>query len=130
MKFEEVWKMATKGPFTIIGGNTIMAPTGWKADLDPWFLGASETVHIASTNENHKPHDEQKANAQLFVHCATVLKPLMDSLVVLKQLEWSLPGESMSYCPSCRSGIKYGHTDHCALALAIRELDKANEVEV
>jgi hypothetical protein len=59
-------KLATQGPYTVEGA-AVMAPTGWKQD-DPWFLGASETMHICSTDQNHRPTPEQLANAKLLAH--------------------------------------------------------------
>jgi hypothetical protein len=59
-------KLATPGPYTVEGA-AVMAPTGWKQD-DPWFLGASETMHICSTDQNHRPTPEQLANAKLLAH--------------------------------------------------------------
>lgn len=59
-------KKATQGPYSV-EGTSVMAPTGWKQD-DPWFLGASVTMHICSTDQNHRPTPEQLANAKLIVH--------------------------------------------------------------
>ena len=68
MNYQELKAKATAGPLSVQGQCTILAPTGWKK-TDKWVLGASETRHIASTDENHLSHDEQVANAALLAHC-------------------------------------------------------------
>jgi len=68
MKLEEARKRATPGPLTV-EGCALLAPSGWKTDRDTWVLGASETVHIASTDENPRSYAEQAANSALLAHC-------------------------------------------------------------
>jgi len=42
-------------------------------------------------------------------------------LNVLLRVEWSIRGESMTQCPICGNGMKYGHVTDCQLAQAIKE---------
>lgn len=78
MNLKDVMAKATPGPFKVEGGTAIMAPTGWKADRDRWVLGASENVHIASTDQNHRSFAEQKANAAMLAHSYNMLPKLVE----------------------------------------------------
>jgi hypothetical protein len=67
--YEDLKKLASKGDLILVLGDTaLLLPTGWDADRDAWFLGASKTFHFASTDENRRPAEEQRANAALVKH--------------------------------------------------------------
>ena len=82
MTIYELEKTATPGPLTR-QGCTVLAKTGWVMDRDPWTLGASEEFHVLSTDENHRAHDEQEANAAHIVHC---VNHFMEALAELKRI--------------------------------------------
>jgi hypothetical protein len=86
-------KQATPGPFIVVGATSIMAPSGWNPDLHPWVLGASTTVHIASTDENHLPHKEQNANAALFVHYKNNFMKALEALKYQVDPRWTTHGD-------------------------------------
>jgi len=79
MTYKELKDKTTPGPFTR-QCCTVLAKTGWVGDRDPWTLGASEEFHVCSTDENHRSHDEQEANAKLIVHCCNHFDALLAAL--------------------------------------------------
>ena len=118
MNIYELEKQATPGPLTN-SGCTILAPTGWVSDRDPWVLGASETFHMASTDENHRGHDEQEANAKLFVHCRN---NFMQALEALKRARRSMGCR-------CSNWDMCGHEHDCECAVADRIIAKLERVK-
>ena len=85
ISLEAAKQAATPGKLSA-DGCTVLAPSGWLAARDDFHLGASETVHFCSTDENHRPHSEQEANAALLVHRWNTHDELIESTTLYREL--------------------------------------------